>query len=188
MCVSFCSVQTPLFTYVLYLIILFTLGLMLQEMRSVYYLGIENVRIPYRCCDLSHATHAEATGATELLCFHVPLSCVQHTRNTYNLVNWLILSLYVASFTTRFIAQWRVDEAELDLCLQKKAKFLMDRWLEKFLKEGAVLSPERDNLLSFLNETKRVIDSAPDGVPPEKVKFYYFMQSCTRRTSATRLQ
>ena len=39
-----CRSQTPLFTYVLYLIVVFTLGLMLQEMRSVYYLGIENVR------------------------------------------------------------------------------------------------------------------------------------------------
>ncbi len=49
----------------------------MQEMRSVYYMGIEN-----------------------------------HLRNTYNLFNWLILTLYVGSFVTRFIADRSVSEAE----------------------------------------------------------------------------
>ena len=107
---------------------------------------------------------------------------MQHSRNTYNLVNWLILSLYVASFTTRFIAQWFVDEAEKELCKQKEAKVLLKLWRDQLPSDGARIDrdalDERNRLLEFLNNTKKEIDSISETSP--KVKFYYFMQPCAR--------
>ena len=117
---------------------------------------------------------------------------MQHSRNTYNLVNWLILSLYVASFTTRFIAQWFVDEAENELCKQKEAKVLLKLWHEKLPPTGARIDrdalDERNRLLEFLNITKKEIDSISE--TSSKVKFYYFMQPCARAflSCATHLQ
>ena len=54
----------------MYNVLVYAVGLLVQEARSVYYLGIEN-----------------------------------YASNTYNLLNWLILALYFASFSSRVIAE-----------------------------------------------------------------------------------